>query len=165
MELEKGRMATHQEMQEIRDKKQSKELWDKWEKENKKFQEGEKKDDEEEKDTPPPVPKKIAASEHMAKKQGVPKGADSKTHERCVKKVKKKGHDKSSAYAICNEAGAGMDKTENRCWEGYEPTPGKKPYSEGSCRKISKDEETVSDKHGRYKGPDRRKASTKGKKI
>ena len=26
----------------------------------------------------------------------------------------------------------------NRCWEGYEPTPGKKPYSEGSCRKKDK---------------------------
>lgn len=22
-----------------------------------------------------------------------------------------------------------------RCWEGYEPVPGKKPYSEDSCRK------------------------------
>lgn len=25
-----------------------------------------------------------------------------------------------------------LDKS--RCWEGYEPTPGKKPYEEGSCR-------------------------------
>lgn len=24
---------------------------------------------------------------------------------------------------------------DGRCWDGYEPTPGKKPYSEGSCRK------------------------------
>jgi len=23
-----------------------------------------------------------------------------------------------------------------RCWKGYEPTPGKKAYSKGSCRKI-----------------------------
>ena len=23
----------------------------------------------------------------------------------------------------------------NRCWEGYKPTPGKKPFSEGSCMK------------------------------
>lgn len=28
-----------------------------------------------------------------------------------------------------------MAKAEGRCWEGYEPVPGKKPYSEGSCRK------------------------------
>jgi len=24
---------------------------------------------------------------------------------------------------------------ENRCWKGYEPVPGKEPYSDGSCRK------------------------------
>lgn len=27
---------------------------------------------------------------------------------------------------------------EKRCWEGYEPTPGKKPYEKGSCRPIKK---------------------------
>lgn len=26
-------------------------------------------------------------------------------------------------------------KNKNRCWDGYEPVPGKEPYSEGSCRK------------------------------
>lgn len=26
---------------------------------------------------------------------------------------------------------------EDRCWDGYEPTPGKKPYTEGSCRKVA----------------------------
>lgn len=25
----------------------------------------------------------------------------------------------------------------NRCWPGYEPTPGKKPYSPGSCKPMS----------------------------
>jgi len=24
-----------------------------------------------------------------------------------------------------------------RCWKGYEPVPGKKPYSKGSCKKSS----------------------------
>jgi hypothetical protein len=28
-----------------------------------------------------------------------------------------------------------LDKS--RCWEGYEPTPGKKPYEDGSCRPKS----------------------------
>lgn len=28
-----------------------------------------------------------------------------------------------------------------RCWEGYEPVPGKKPYAPGSCRKIGSDKE------------------------
>jgi len=46
----------------------------------------------------------------LNKKQGVPEGADPATHERCVKKVKAKGHDKSSAYAICNEVKAGVKK-------------------------------------------------------
>ena len=32
-----------------------------------------------------------------------------------------------------------------RCWDGYEPTPGKKPYSKGSCRKIKKSELNKSD--------------------
>lgn len=27
--------------------------------------------------------------------------------------------------------------TKSRCWKGYEPTPGKKAYSKGSCRKKS----------------------------
>jgi len=100
----------------------------------------------------------------MQKKQGVPEEADPETHERCVKKVKAKGHDKESAFAICNEVKAGQDvkkseeivgelmknldiiskacksKMEKRCWEGYEPTPGKKAYSEGSCQPIKKEE-------------------------
>lgn len=29
----------------------------------------------------------------------------------------------------------------NRCWEGYEPTPGAKAYDKGSCRKIEKSKE------------------------
>ena len=28
-------------------------------------------------------------------------------------------------------------KKKGRCWKGYEPTPGKKAYSDGSCRPIS----------------------------
>lgn len=42
------------------------------------------------------------STEDLQKKQGVPKGVDPAKHERCVKEVKAKGHDKSSAYAICN---------------------------------------------------------------
>lgn len=45
----------------------------------------------------------------LKKKQGVPKGVDPDKHERCVKDVKKQGHDKSSAYAICNSS---MKKSE-----------------------------------------------------
>jgi len=38
-----------------------------------------------------------------------------------------------------------MDKAD-RCWEGYEPTPGKKPYEKGSCRPIEKQEVLTFDK-------------------
>lgn len=27
-------------------------------------------------------------------------------------------------------------KSKGRCWSGYKPTPGKKPYSKGSCMKA-----------------------------
>ena len=30
-----------------------------------------------------------------------------------------------------------MASKKTRCWKGYKPTPGKKPYSPGSCEKIS----------------------------
>lgn len=40
-----------------------------------------------------------------------------------------------------------IDFCKSRCWEGYEPVPGKKPYSEDSCRpkgsKAKKSEKKV----------------------
>lgn len=35
----------------------------------------------------------------------------------------------------------GLRKASDRCWEGYEPVPGKKPYSEDSCVKKADDDE------------------------
>lgn len=35
---------------------------------------------------------------------------------------------------------------EKRCWEGYEPTPGKKPYEEGSCQPVKKDDAPIEKK-------------------
>lgn len=34
-----------------------------------------------------------------------------------------------------------VEKAKGRCWQGYEPTPGKKPYSEDSCRPVKKAED------------------------
>ncbi len=31
-----------------------------------------------------------------------------------------------------------MESLKAPCWSGYEPVPGKKPYSPGSCRPMSK---------------------------
>ena len=30
----------------------------------------------------------------------------------------------------------GVSSKRGRCWKGYEPTPGKEPFSKGSCQKI-----------------------------
>ena len=65
----------------------------------------------------------------LNKKQGVPEEADPATHERCVKKVKAKGHDKGSAFAICNEAKAGQKEVKK---------------SEEILQKLSKNLEIVS---------------------
>ena len=43
-------------------------------------------------------------NEVLKKKQGVPAGVNPEKHERCVKEVKAQGHDKSSAFAICNSS-------------------------------------------------------------
>lgn len=39
------------------------------------------------------------------------------------------------AYGIMRGETHKPKEAEERCWQGYEPTPGKKPYSPGSCRK------------------------------
>ena len=36
------------------------------------------------------------------------------------------------------EGESNKGKKKGRCWEGYEPTPGKEPYTDGSCRKKKK---------------------------
>lgn len=54
---------------------------------------------------------------------------------------------------------------ENRCWDGYEPTPGKKAYSKGSCKKKLKKEDTFQEwveKKKPYKGYDKDKNHPEG---
>lgn len=34
-----------------------------------------------------------------------------------------------------NQNSDAAKKSKDRCWTGYEPVPGKKAYSPGSCRK------------------------------
>lgn len=43
--------------------------------------------------------------------------------------------DDSGESASGESAGLDAEAKKGRCWEGYEPTPGKKPYSPGSCQK------------------------------
>lgn len=91
--------------------------------------------------------------------KAAPKGVDPAKHERCVRKLKDDGHDIGSAYAICtsslkrSELDECFDlikaeKKKGRCWDGYEPTPGKKPYSEGSCRPAKKSFVTMAGPNG-----------------
>ena len=63
----------------------------------------------------------------MQKKQKVPK--DVKKNEEMVNKLLKNLDVISKAC---------KSKMEKRCWEGYEATPGKKAYSEGSCQPAKK---------------------------
>ena len=57
-------------------------------------------------------------------------------------KDKKKSDSSSSSSGSDTDGGSKKDKKDkkkkkkgSRCWSGYEPTPGKEPYSDGSCRK------------------------------
>ena len=60
-------------------------------------------------------------------------------------KKDKKTSDNSSSSSSGSETDGGSKKNKKdkkkkkkkkgRCWSGYEPTPGKEPYSDGSCRK------------------------------
>lgn len=40
---------------------------------------------------------------------------------------------------------------QNRCWPGYEPVPGKKPNSQGSCRPKAESKSTPSEKQFKAK--------------
>lgn len=40
-------------------------------------------------------------------------------------------------------------KKSNRCWPGYEPVPGKKQHSQGSCRPKAKKRLSASEKNFR----------------
>lgn len=44
-----------------------------------------------------------------------------------------------------------MAKSENRCWPGYEPVPGKKQHEQGSCRPKAESKTTSSEKKFRAK--------------
>ena len=55
-------------------------------------------------------------------------------------KKEEKSDSSSSSSGSETDGGSKKDKSKKkkkkgRCWTGYEPTPGKEPYSDGSCRK------------------------------
>lgn len=50
-------------------------------------------------------------------------------------KSKGSGSESYSSSSESDGGGGRKSKKSGRCWKGYEPTPGKKAYSDGSCRK------------------------------
>ena len=50
------------------------------------------------------------------------------------KRTKPKSKPKRSVTKKPSKKGMGKS---GRCWAGYKPTPGKKPYSKGSCQKAN----------------------------
>lgn len=77
-------------------------------------------------------PKPMAPAKEKAPKQEHPKPVSIKDQA-----PKEKGPDSYGSHlASLNQ----MRKQEmdKRCWEGYEPTPGKKPYEKGSCQPAKK---------------------------
>jgi hypothetical protein len=70
------------------------------------------------------------------------KGSDQKTISYNIRELIKAGHPHKQAIAAALDMAHG--KQENRCWKGYEPVPGKEPYSDDSCRKVEvEDVETL----------------------
>lgn len=53
--------------------------------------------------------------------------------------LKKLIEDISSQYLLSEK------KKKGRCWDGYEPVPGKEPYSKGSCQKAEESVQSESD--------------------
>jgi hypothetical protein len=54
------------------------------------------------------------------------------------KRLKTKKPDGS--YKITGKPKDIQKSKDGRCWDGYEPTPGKKPYDKGSCQPVKKEE-------------------------
>lgn len=41
-------------------------------------------------------------------------------------------------YRVLPSQDIHMKDKKDRCWKGYEPVKGKKPYASGSCKKATK---------------------------
>lgn len=50
------------------------------------------------------------------------------------KRIKSKSKPKRNVIKKKNSTNG---RKSGRCWAGYKPTPGKKPYSKGSCQKAN----------------------------
>lgn len=62
------------------------------------------------------------------------RGHSQKAFQANIRQLRKDGYPIKQALAIAYKMLRG-EAVEERCWRGYEPVPGKKPFSPGSCRK------------------------------
>lgn len=75
---------------------------------------------------------------HLASAVAVALGADSNTEFVRAKDLEKLGKNidlLTKAHHLTK-----VLAKKDRCWDGYEPTPGKKPYSKGSCKPVKRSE-------------------------
>jgi hypothetical protein len=78
----------------------------------------------------------------------IPKGSSNALNKAKMQKKQKISEDVKKNEEIVDKLLKNLDviskacksKMEKRCWEGYEPTPGKKAYSEDSCQPVKKEE-------------------------
>lgn len=61
-------------------------------------------------------------------------GKSQKAFQANVRQLRQDGYSIKQSLAIAYDIMRG-EKKEERCWQGYEPVPGKAPYSPDSCRK------------------------------
>lgn len=66
-----------------------------------------------------------------------PKGAALKRW-KCSKSSELNEDESLKKYESLVKAKTACQSLQKRCWKGYEPTPGKEAYSEGSCRPVKK---------------------------
>lgn len=82
------------------------------------------------------VREKHVFNEEMPKKKRKKRESDSGSDKSSSESEGEGEHKENEKKEETKKTGDGEKK--GRCWEGYEPTPGKAPYTDGSCRKKKK---------------------------
>ena len=81
------------------------------------------------------VREKYVFNEEMPKKKKKKSGSGSESDSSSSESGGEGEHKKKKKKSKEEKKNTGDGKKKGRCWTGYEPTPGKEPYTEGSCRK------------------------------
>jgi hypothetical protein len=80
---------------------------------------------------------RVTASAAVSKETYSPKKKDRSRSPKKKRRMKASGSGSETDSGSDNEVSAKKkDSGNGRCWKGYKPVPGKKPYSDGSCEKA-----------------------------